>query len=379
MKRFLIDGKVPRYGDVFRNPSLAETYELIAVQGRDAFYRGALPQRIANYVKSVGGYLDINDLASHRSDWVEPVAVNYRGYDVYQVPPSSQGMAVLQMLNVLEGFDVAAMGYRNPDYWHVLVEAKKLAFEDRARFYADPDFVQIPLERLLSKEYAADRRKLILPYRALKNLRPGDPRLGKGDTTYLSVADKDGMMVSLIQSHYWAFGSGLVPPGLGFALQNRGSQFALDADHANVYAPRKRTFNTIMPGFVMKDGKPWLSFGVMGGAAQPQGQVQVLVNLIDFGMGVQAAGDAARMYHKGNATSKGQPPMAGGGKLYLEPAIGDQVLQELRRRGHDASYVDIGNTLKSYSGGYQGILRDPDTGVYYGGSEMRTDGRAAGY
>ena len=376
---FLIDGKVPGYGDVFRNPGLAETYELIAAQGRDAFYRGAIARRIAGYVKSVGGYVDVADLESHRSDWVQPIAVNYRGYDVYQVPPNSQGLAVLQMLNILEGFDVGAMGYSNPDYWHVLVEAKKLAFEDRARFYADPEFVQIPVEQLLSREYATQRRKLINPNQALKNLKPGDPRLAKGDTTYLSVADRDGMMISLIQSHYWAFGSGLVPPGLGFALQNRGSQFALQATHANVYAPRKRTFNTIMPGFVMKDGQPWLSFGVMGGSAQPQGQVQVLVNLIDFGMGVQAAGDAARMYHKGSATSTGQPPTPGGGKLYLEPAIGGQVLQELQRRGHDVSYVDINNTLRSYTGGYQGILRDPDTGVYYGASEMRTDGQAAGY
>ncbi len=374
---FLVDGKPPTTGSVFRNPDLAATYELLAKQGRDAFYRGAIAKRIVSYIQKVGGHISAEDLAAHKSNWLSPISVNYRGYDVYQIPPNGQGLTVLQMLNILEGFDVAGMGYTNPDYWHVLVEAKKLAFEDRARYYADPEFSAVPLARLLSKDYAAERRALIHMDRALQDLTPGDARLSQGETTYLSVADSDGMMISLIQSHYWFFGSGLIPDGVGFSLQNRGSRFALQASHANVYAPGKRPFHTIIPGFVMQDGKPWFSYGVLGASAQPQGQVQILLNMIDFGMNVQAAGDAARMFHTGSSSPRGEPQLPDGGKLFLEKAVGQRVIDALKQRGHKADYVT--SHLRSYVGGYQGVMRDPATGVYHGAAEMRLDGRAAGY
>jgi gamma-glutamyltranspeptidase/glutathione hydrolase len=376
-RTFLIDGKPPTTGQLFRNPDLAATYELLAVTGRDVFYRGEIAKTIVDYLKKMGGKLQLSDLRQHRSSWVTPVSVNYRGYDVFQIPPNGQGMTVLQMLNILEGFDIGRLGYTNPDYWHVLVESKKLAFEDRARYYADPNFENIPVKHLLSKQYAKERRAMIDMDHALKDLQPGDARLSKGETTILAVGDSDGMMISLIQSQYWFFGSGLVPDGLGFPLQNRGSRFALEEDHANVYAPGKRPFHTIIPGFVMKDGDPWLAFGVLGASAQPQGQVQVLVNLIDFGMNVQAAGDAARMFHTGSSTPRGKPQEEAGGRLYLERAIGERIIDDMRWRGHNAEYVT--SHLKSYVGGYQGVIRDPQTGAYSGAAEMRLDGRAAGY
>ena len=374
---FLIDGVTPTTGAVFRNPDLAATYELLAAEGRDAFYHGDIAKRIVNYLRRVGGHIDAADLAAHRSNWVTPITVNYRGYDVYQIPPNGQGLTVLQMLNILEGFDLAGMGYTSPDYWHVLVEAKKLAFEDRARYFADPEFETVPMTQLLSKEYATRRRHLIRMDKALLDLRPGDFRLSQGETTYLSVGDANGMMVSFIQSQYWFFGSGLVPDGVGFPLQNRGSRFALQPGHANVYAPGKRPFHTIIPGFVMKDGKPWFSYGVLGASAQPQGQVQILVNMIDFGMNVQAAGDAARMFHTGSSSPRGEPQRSGGGKLFLEKAVGERVIEALRARGHNADFVT--SHLRSYVGGYQGVMRDPASGVYHGAAEMRLDGRAAGY
>ncbi len=376
-RTFLIDGKPPTTGQLFRNPDLATTYELLAVTGRDVFYHGSIARTIIEYLTKVGGNLSAADLRNHKSQWVAPVSVNYRGYDVFQIPPNGQGLTVLQMLNILEGFDVASMGYKNPDYWHVLVEAKKLAFEDRARYYADPIFEKIPIESLLSDEYAAARRQTIDMNRAAQDLAPGDPRLSAGETTILAVGDANGMMISLIQSQYWFFGSGLVPDGLGFPLQNRGSRFALKEGHANLYEPGKRPFHTIIPGFVMKKGKPWLAFGVLGASAQPQGQVQVLVNLIDFGMSLQAAGDAARMFHTGNSTPRGESHEPRGGRLFLERAIGERIIDNLRGREHVTDYVT--SHLKSYVGGYQGVMRDPETGVYTGAAEMRLDGRAAGY
>ncbi len=313
------------------------------------------------------------DLSRHRSEWVEPVSVSCRGYDVFELPPNGQGIAVLQMLNILEGFDLAAMGHNSADYLHVLVEAKKLVFEDRARFYADPAFAGVPLEGLLSKAYAAKRRALIDLHKASADFDPGDPTLENGDTVYLTVADSDGSMVSLIQSNYEGLGSGQVPDGLGFGFQNRGAGFSLQPGHPNQYQPGKRPFHTIIPGFVMKDGAPLLSFGVMGGAMQPQGHVQVLLNMIEFGMDVQAAGDAARYQHMGSSDPNGVKRVDGG-SLFVESGVSQDVMENLAKRGHSVAV----NKGISY-GGYQAIRRDPQTGVYFAASEMRKDGHAAGY
>ena len=287
-------------GEIFRNPDLADTYARLADQGRDAFYRGAIAGQIDAFMRAQGGWLRRADFEQHRSTWVEPVSVNYRGYDVYELPPNGQGVAVLQMLNILEGFDLSAMGFQSADALHVMIEAKKLAFEDRAKFYADSAFAKIPLKGLLSKDYAAERRKLIRLDRAGRAYEAGNPALHDGDTIYLTTADAEGNMVSLIQSNYRGMGSGIVVPGLGFGFQDRGEMFVMEPGHANVYAPGKRPFHTIIPAFVMKDGQPLLSFGVMGGAMQPQGHVQIIVNLIDFGLDLQEAGDAARWQHEGS-------------------------------------------------------------------------------
>ena len=375
-RTYLIDGHAPKEGEIFRNPDLAATLEKIAAGGRDVFYRGEIARRIDAYMKLIGGPLRYEDLAAHRSEWVEPVSINYRGYDIWELPPNGQGIAALQILNIVEGFDLKKMGWNTADYWHVMVEAKKLAYEDRARFYADPAFYDVPLKRLLSKEYAAERRRLIRMDRAAPSYPPGDveAKLEKGDTVYLTVADKDGMMVSLIQSNYRGMGSGLVPDGLGFMLQDRGALFSLDPDHPNAYAPGKRPFHTIIPAFMTQDGRPLMSFGVMGGAMQPQGHAQIVVNIVDFGMNVQEAGDAARFNHTGST----QPFIVGstmtdGGLLQLESGVPPEVVAELERRGHR---VEI---TKGPFGGYQAIWRDPKTGVYWGASEMRKDGEAIGY
>ncbi|QJE73546.1 gamma-glutamyltransferase [Aerophototrophica crusticola] len=370
-KTYLPDGRMPEAGRVFRNPDLARTYSLIAKGGRDAFYKGEVAKTVDAYMKRIGGPLRFEDFADHTSTWVEPVSTNYRGYDVWQIPPNGQGIATLQMLNLLEGYDLKAMGHNSADFVHVMVEAKKLAFADRSRWYADPEFVKVPLQRLISKDYANERRPLIDMAKA------GTPDPGKmpesHDTIFLSTADKDGMMVALIQSNYRGMGSGLVPDGLGFMLQDRGEQFALNPQHPNVYAPGKRPFHTIIPGFVTKDGKPWLAYGVMGGAMQPQGHVQVLVNMIDFGMNVQEAGDAARWQHDGSAEPTGAPA-EGVGTLFLEQGIAPSVLEELKRRGHNAIYKP-----GTHYGSYEAIQRDHANGVYRGGTEMRVDGHAAGF
>ncbi len=370
---FMPGGKAPAAGEIFRNPALANTYRRIAEMGRDGFYRGEVADTIERYMKDNGGFLAAKDLAEHRSEWVAPVATNYRGYDVWELPPNGQGIAALQMLNILEAYDLAALSLSDPNYIHLLVEAKKLAFEDRARFYADPAFAEVPVAALISKTYAAERRALIDPRKAATAYGHGDPAvLGVGDTVYLTVADSDGTMVSLIQSNYIGMGSGMTPPGLGFVLQDRGELFSLDPQHPNVYAPGKRPFHTIIPAFVTRDGKPWLSFGVMGGAMQPQGHVQVLVNLIDFGMGLQQAGDAPRIYHGGSSGPTGSS-MQDGGWVSLESGFGAEVR---------AALTDMGHGLKDASGvygGYQAIMWDELQGVYYGASESRKDGHAAGY
>ncbi len=367
---FLPGGKAPAKGDVFRNPALADTLESLANGGRDAFYQGAIAKTIVAYLAEQGGFLSEDDFAAHHSEWVDPVSTDYRGYDVWELPPNGQGIAALQILNVLEGYDLAAMGFGSVDYVHVFTEAKKLAFEDRARFYADPAFGKLPVRGLISKRYADERRKKIDPQHAARSYAAGQPE--DGDTVYLCTADSEGNMVSLIQSNYRGMGSGMTPPGLGFVLQDRGELFDMTPGRANSYAPGKRPFHTIIPAFVTKDGEPWLCFGVMGGAMQPQGHVQILVNLIDFGMNVQEAGDAPRIRHIGSSQPTGQR-MTDGGTLQLERGFPAGLEALLRRRGHTV------RLMRGGFGGYQAILRDVRRGLYIGASESRKDGQAAGY
>jgi len=368
---YLIDGHAPAEGEVFRNPDLANTLERIGAEGRDVFYRGEFAQTMAAYMERIGGDLNYDDFAAHESQWVDPVSVNYRGYDVFELPPNTQGVAALQMLQILEGFDLAEMG-PGADALHLMVEAKRLAFEDLAHYYADPAFSEAPIEWLISDEYAEERRAMISMEMAMEDVAPGEQRLEQGDTTYLTVADENGMMVSLIQSNYRGMGSGLVPDGLGFMFQDRGELFTLEEGHPNVYAPGKRPFHTIIPAFLMRDGEPLMSFGLMGGDMQPQGHVQVLVNIIDFGMNLQEAGDAARFRHSGSTTSTGDP-REGVGEIDLESGYGAEIRAEMEARGHVISDGTGG------FGGYQAIWRDPETGVYFGATEMRKDGTAMGY
>jgi len=372
LETFTVDGRAPREGEIWRNPALADTYARIAAEGRDVFYRGDLARVIARTVQDAGGFLSCDDLAAHRSEWVEPVGADYRGVTLWELPPNGQGIAALQILNILEGFDVAGMGFGSADHIHHFVEAKKLAFEDRARFYADPDFAAAPVDWLVSESYAAERRALIDPARAARRYDHGHPPLDRGDTIYLTTADADGMMVSLIQSNYRGMGSGVCPEGLGFGLQDRGELFTLEEGHPNVYAPGKRPFHTIIPAFLTRGDEPWVSFGVMGGATQPQAHAQIVMNLVDFGMNLQEAGDAPRILHTGSSQPTGER-MTDGGAVHLETGPGWETLRELATRGHRVQ-VDVGSF-----GGYQAILRDPATGVYHGASESRKDGQAAGY
>jgi gamma-glutamyltranspeptidase/glutathione hydrolase len=367
---YMPNGKVLKKGDIFRNPYLANTYKLIAKNGRDGFYKGEVAQTIAKFMQEQGGFLSEKDLADHQSEWVEPISTNYRGYDVWELPPNGQGTAVLQMLNILEMYDIKKMGFNSFEYVHTFTEAKKLAFEDRAKFYADPSFAKIPLPKLISKEYAKERQQLISPNKAAKTYDAG--KLEQGNTIYMTVADQFGNMVSLIQSNYRGMGSGMVPPKLGFMLQDRGEMFTLEEGHANVYAPHKRPFHTIIPAFITKNGKPWVSFGVMGGAMQPQGHTQIVVNLIDFGMNLQEAGDAPRIQHEGSSEPTGEK-MTDGGILYLESGFDYEVIRELSKIGHKVGY-NIGGY-----GGYQAIMYDAEKKCYYGASESRKDGNAAGY
>lgn len=366
---FMPNGKAPITGQIFKNPSLAATYEKIATGGRDAFYKGDIARTIGAYMKEQGGFLSYDDLAAHTSEWVSPVSTNYRGYDVWELPPNGQGIAALQILNILEQYDIEGMGFGSADYIHTFVEAKKLAFEDRAKYYADPAFNKIPVGALISKEYAQQRRALINPNKAAKRYEAG---VVEGDTIYLTVADKDGNMVSLIQSNYRGMGSGMTPPGLGFILQNRGELFTLAPNHFNSYVPKKRPFHTIIPAMVTRNNKPWLSFGVMGGATQPQMHAQIVVNLIDFGMNLQEAGDAPRFIHVGSSSPTGAL-MKDGGELSMETGFATEVRRTLFERGHQLS-----DKLGIY-GGYQAILYDADKQVYFGASESRKDGQAAGY
>jgi gamma-glutamyltranspeptidase/glutathione hydrolase len=371
-RTYLLQDRPPHVGEVFKNPHLAASYREIAKNGRDGFYKGRIAREIVDFSEKNGGLFSTKDFADHTSTWVEPVSTTYRGYEVWEIPPPGQGIAVLQMLNVLEGYDLKSLGPTSPDYWHLFLEAKKLVYADRARYYADPDFGKLPVAELISKPYAERRRALIDKDRAMTKVEAGDPKLTLGDTVYLCVVDKDRNCVSLIQSNYVGFGSGLVPGDLGFALQNRGTLFALDEKHLNRLEPHKRPFHTIIPSLVTKDGKPWFTFGVMGGDMQPQGQVEVLVNLIDFGMNVQEAGEAPRLEHVGSATPTSRPSL-GGGTVQAERGIEPRIVEELERRGHRVVRTRVNG------GGYQGILIDPKTGVLRGGSEARKDGCAVGY
>lgn len=370
---YLPNGKAPKRGEIFKNPFLANTLEKIAKGGRDAFYKGDIARTIDAFIQKNGGFLSYQDLADHRSEWVEPVSTTYRGYQVWELPPNGQGIAVLQMLNILEGFDFSKITWGSPEHIHLFVEAKKLAFEDRAKFYADPEFNQIPVAKLISKEYAAERRKLIQMDRAATAYEAGNLALKDGDTIYLTVADAEGNMVSLIQSNYRGFGSGMVPDGLGFMLQNRGQLFMLEEGQFNTYAPHKRPFHTIIPAFVTKDDKPFMSFGVMGGSFQPLGHVQILMNMIDFGMNAQEAGDAPRIDHQGSSEPTGEK-MKDAGIITLESGYPFETIRKLMEMGHKVGYA-----LPGYYGGYQCIRYDPVNKVYFGASESRKDGQAAGY
>ena len=367
-KTFLIDGRAPKPGQIFRNPNLAASLEIIAKGGRDAFYKGELAARIANDLQARDGLLTAADFAAHKSDWVDTISTNYRGYDVHEMPPNTQGIVALEMLNILEGFDLKAMGHNSGAYLHHLVEAKRIAFADRDAHLAERGAVRPEaVAMMLSKDYAAKRRAGINANRSGREYAPGMPggpgremREAMGDTIYLTVADGQGNVISLIQSIYESFGSGIVAADTGIVLHNRGSQFSLDPKHPNVVAPNKRPFHTLVPAMVLKDGRPWVSFGVMGGDMQPQGHVQVLLNLIDFGMNIQEAGEAPRFRHTGTG-------------LALESAISPEARFYLNDRGHR-----LINSIGVF-GGFQGIMIDPKTGVLMGGSDPRKDGLAIGY
>ncbi|OHY52771.1 gamma-glutamyltransferase [Shewanella algae] len=369
---YMPGGRMPAVGELFRNLALANSYEKIAKGGRDVFYKGEIARSIAAYMQQQGGYLSYEDLASHKSEWVEPVSVNYRGYDIWELPPNGQGIAALQILKTLEPFNLKAMGLDSAEYVHHFVEAKKLAFADRAKFYADMDFAKVPVASLISKEYNYARAKLIDADKAAASVEAGNPNLLHGDTIYLTTADKEGNMVSLIQSNYRGMGSGMTPPDLGFVLQDRGQLFDLTPGRANSYAPGKRPFHTIIPAFVTKDGKPWLSFGVMGGATQPQMHAQIMINLIDFGLNLQEAGDAPRILHTGSSQPTGEQ-MTDGGYISLESGFSMETRRELMKKGHTLS-----DSLGAF-GGYQAIGVNVKSGVYRGASESRKDGQASGY
>lgn len=361
-------GQRPKNGDRYRNPALADTYRAIARKGREGFYEGEVAHTITSFIKEQGGFLSMEDLSSHRSQWVEPVSVNYRGYDVWELPPNGQGIAALQLLNILENKDFSDVRWGSEEHLHLFTEAKKRVFEDRAKYYADMDMAQVPVEALLSKEYAAENYGELKPYAS--NYDAGE--ISAGETIYLTVADKDGNMISLIQSNYRGMGSGMVPPGLGFMLQDRGELFSLEEGYNNTYEPSKRPFHTIIPAFITKDGAPLMSFGVMGGDFQPQGHAQIVMNMVDYGMNVQEAGDAPRWDHSGGS-SPVTGPSKDKGEVHVESGIPYETVRGLMGRGHKVGFA------RGIYGGYQAIYRDPETGFYHGASESRKDGQAVGY
>ena len=362
------NGKMPQKGEIFKNPQLASTLKTIAENGREGFYEGPIAQTMVEFIQSQGGFLSYDDLAGFHSEWTPPVSSNYRGYDVWELPPNGQGIAALQILNILENYDLKTMGLYSSEYIHLFAEAKKIVFADRAKYYADPHFADIPVKELISKSYAKERAKLIDLNNVSATDEPGI--LKSGDTIYLTVADKYGNMVSLIQSNYRGMGSGMMPPGLGFMLQDRGELFSLDKNHRNALLGGKRPFHTIIPAFVTKEGKPFMSFGVMGGATQPQAHAQIIINMVDFGLNLQEAGDAPRIVHSGSSQPTDET-MKDGGTLSLETGFGEIIEDELAAKGHTIKYE------KGIFGGYQAIMFKD--GVYYGASETRKDGQAAGY
>ncbi len=369
-------GQAPREGTVFRNPDLARTYATIAEGGRDAFYDGPIADTIQRYFHRIGGWMTRDDLRRHHSEWLDPLVTSYRGVEVYGMAANTQGLATLQMLNMLEHFDLRAMGFQSPASLQVQIEAKRLAYEDRARYYADPHFAKVPVAWLNSKEYAAQRAKLISPDRVNRSVRPGDAP-SHGDTTYFTVADPSGMMVSMIQSNFRGMGSGLVADGLGFMFQDRGQLFSLRDGHPNIYAPGKRPFQTIIPGFATRGGQPWMSFGVMGGDMQPMGQQQIIVNRVDYGLDIQAAGDSPRWHHEGSSQSMGedQPGLPSDGILRLETGVPDATKSALAGLGWTMAPSDGG------FGRYECIehrMSGPDR-VWAAASEMRADGCALAY
>lgn len=368
-KTYQVNGNWPDAGEVYKNPMLAKVYRLLAERGRDAFYAGRVAEAIVEVVQSNGGYLTEADLANHKGNWVEPVSTDYRGYELWEIPPNGQGIAALQILNILETFDFSDVRFGSKTHIHRFAEAKKLAYEDRAKYYADPDFENVPIARLISKAYARERAKLIDPQRA--RMYEAGEMPDQGDTIYLTTADKAGNMVSLIQSNYGGMGSGMVPKGMGFMLQNRGAAFSLDADHKNRLEPGKRPFHTIIPAFVTREGKPFLSFGVMGGSMQPQGHAQIMMNIVDFGMDPQEAGDAPRIRHEDSSTPEGKPAK-GTGTLGLEDGFDPVVKRDLYFMRHKISY-------ELFYGGYQGIMWNEEGGYYIGATESRFDGQAVGY
>ena len=365
---WLKDGEMPKKGQIFKNPQLARTLQIIAERGRKGFYEGEIAKTIVDFIQSQGGFLSYEDLSEFHSEWVEPVSTNYRGYDIWELPPNGQGIAALQILNILENYDIKGMSLFSSEYIHLFVEAKKLAFADRAKYYADPKFARIPISQLISKSYAKERSSLIDLKKSSLIDQPG--LLKDGDTIYLTASDQYGNMISLIQSNYRGMGSGMVPPGLGFMLQDRGELFSLKEGHVNVIEGGKRPFHTIIPAFITKDNEPFVSFGVMGGATQPQAHAQIVINLIDFGLNLQEAGDAPRIVHSGSSQPTDEV-MVDGGIVSIEHGFGEEIENSLKQMGHHTKYV------KGIFGGYQAImLKD---GVYFGASESRKDGQASGY
>ena len=367
---YYVNGTIPKKGQIFQNKDLANTLSVIAKKGRKGFYEGEIAKAMSDFIIEQGGFLSYNDLKNHKSEWIDPVSTNYRGFDIWELPPNGQGIAALQILNLLEAYDIKSMGFGSAEYIHHFTEAKKIAFADRAKYYADMDFNKIPVDFLISKEYSELRRTEINSNKAALKVSAGE--IENGDTIYLTTADKDGNMVSLIQSNYRGMGSGMVPPGLGFMLQDRGELFSLEEGHFNVYEPEKRPFHTIIPAFITKENKPYVSFGLMGGAMQPQGHAQIVINLIDFGMNLQEAGDAPRIRHLSNQQPTGGN-MLDGGELSLESGFDYKEIRQLIELGHKVIF-DLGSF-----GGYQAIMYDGKMGVYYGASESRKDGSAMGY
>lgn len=371
-RTYLIDGKPPQFGQVFANPDIAHFFEILMRDGAEAFYRGEIAERIVRYSQERGGRFSLKDFEDHEATWVNPVSTSYRGFDLWEIPPNGQGIAALQIANILETFDIPSLSPNSAEHLHLFIEAKKLAFEDRAVYYADMDHADVPLERLISKEYGRSRARLIDRKRASTSVKPGDLD-GSKDTIYLCAADGEGNMVSLIQSIYWGWGSREIPTGLGFCLQNRGRSFNLDPKHRNTLEPHKRPFHTIIPGFLTRAGRPTCAFGVMGGDMQPQGHAQVLMNMIDFHMSPQQAGEQPRVQHFGSSNPWGGT-MVAGGRVGLEYGIDKEVAERLAEMGHV-----IASTGGGRYGGYQCIRREDEPLRYFAGSDPRKDGSAVGY